>query len=80
MKTRMKKDLLQGLLTYPAPVYSGTSSKQRQKNNQKFFQFITAPVKVNRLSRRKTMTPPPQIIRPNKRAAIWQDLRKDKNI
>lgn len=83
MKTRMKKDLIQGLLTYPAPVSKGgTKTINKKKSvNGKFFQMISPQgVITGRLSRRKLNQIEPVIIKPDNREVIWLNLRKNKNI
>lgn len=83
MKARMKKDLIQGLLTYPAPVSRGITKKINKKKsvNGKFFQMISPQASITRrLSRRKLNPVEPVIIKPDNREIIWKNLRKDKNI
>jgi hypothetical protein len=75
----MKRDLLQGLLTYPASIHDRSKSKSPAKN-RKFFQMVTTKPAASRLSRRKSITPVPRIIQPDRREAIWRNLRKDKNV
>ena len=83
MKTRMKSDLLQGLLAYPVPVNNAPDRKIRDIKpvGVKFFQRIKDQAsKPSRISRRKVTMIEPRIIRPDAQESLWQNLRREKNI
>lgn len=78
MKQPMRRDTLQGLLRYPAPVYGRGREQGSRKKNQKFFQFVDTPKSSSRLSRRAALAPIGKT-RPE-RDFNWQRLRKTKNL
>jgi hypothetical protein len=80
MKTRMKKDLLQGLIAYPAPVFGGRRIKGNLKRNSKFYQTLSQGKQADRLSRRLAANLEPPKVTAGKRQAVWWDLRRNKNI
>jgi hypothetical protein len=82
MKTRMKRDLLQGMMNYPAPA-SGPQSMRIvdiRVKNRKFFQKIAPQAKSLARLRRGVTIIQPQISKPENRDATWRKLRKTKNI
>lgn len=69
-KSRMRTDLLQGLLVFPVPQVD----IKKPKPSRKFFQIVSGrPATAARLSRRISMAP-------NQRNEIWKKLRERKNI
>jgi len=56
MKAKMKKDLIQGLLTYPAPVSGGRRNSRVAVGQRRFFQIIPVSNSRNRLSRRRKVS------------------------
>jgi len=76
----MKKDLLQGLVAYPAPVFGGRRTKSGLKTSSKFYQTLDQIKQPNRLSRRRPLEPEPEIIKSRQAEAGWQGLRRRRNI
>jgi hypothetical protein len=79
MKHRMKKDLLQGLRSYPAPVYRAPDELSRGRQG-KFYQSIDQVIPADRLRRPLAAGLEPRAVTMNKRAKAWKSLRKGKNI